>query len=150
MTNKISINYQNLAQEINNILKQGQQRAISSVNVLLLQTYWQIGQKIVEFEQKGNIKAEYGSELLKNLSKELKVYGKGFSRTNLQYMRLLYLHFPNMPDTSGKLTWSHYVEILGVSNPLARQFYEKQCIIENWSVRELKRQKTLCFLRDWH
>ena len=141
MTNKLSINYQNLAQEINSILKQGQKQAISSVNILLLQTYWQIGQKIVEFEQKGNIKAEYGSELLKNLAKELKIHGKGFSRSNLTYMRLLYINYPKSETLSHKLSWSHYFEILKVENPLARSFYEKQCVIENWSVRELKRQK---------
>lgn len=66
-----------------------------------------------------------------NISKELKKYGKGFSRSNLQYMRLFYISFPKMPDASGKLTWSHYVEILGVSNDLARSFYEKQCILES-------------------
>jgi predicted nuclease of restriction endonuclease-like (RecB) superfamily len=141
MINNTPINYQNLASDINRLLKQGQGLALSSVNAILLKTYWQIGQKIVEYEQRGNIKAEYGSELLKNLAKELKYRGKGFSRTNLQHMRLLYLYFPKMPDTSGKLTWSHYVEILGVENDLARSFYEKQNIIENWSVRELKRQK---------
>ena len=141
MTNKLSINYQNLAQEINSILKQGQKQAISSVNILLLQTYWQIGQKIVEFEQKGNIKAEYGSELLKNLAKELKIHGKGFSRSNLTYMRLLYINYPKSETLSHKLSWSHYFEILKVEYPLARSFYDKQCVIENWSVRELKRQK---------
>lgn len=133
--------YQNLAQHISQILEQGRKGAVSSLNTILLQTYWEIGKAIVEFEQEGKVKAEYGKELLISLSKELKKYGKGFSRTNLQYMRLFYLSFPKIPDASGKLTWSHYVEILGVSNNLARNFYEKQCILENWSVRELKRQK---------
>lgn len=141
MSNNLSVNYQNLAFDISQILRQGQGLAVSSVNIILLQTYWQIGQKIVEYEQKGNIKAKYGSELLKNLAKELKFQGKGFSRSNLQSMRLFYLYFSKMPDMSGKLTWSHYVEIIGVENDLARSFYEKQCIIEKWSVRELKRQK---------
>ncbi len=135
------INYQNIAQDITQIIEKGRNRALSNLNSILLQTYWEIGKTIVEFEQKGNIKAEYGKELLINISKELKKYGKGFSRSNLQYMRLLYISFPKMPDASGKLTWSHYVEILGVSDELARSFYEKQCIIEKWSVRELKRQK---------
>ncbi|MEI7621302.1 MAG: PDDEXK nuclease domain-containing protein [Candidatus Moraniibacteriota bacterium] len=134
-------NCQNLAQNIAKILENGRKKAVSNVNAILLQTYWEVGKTIVEFEQKGNIKAEYGKELLLNISKELKKYGKGFSRSNLQYMRLLYVSFPKMPDASGKLTWSHYVEILGVSNELARSFYERQCILENWSVRELKRQK---------
>ena len=133
--------YQNLASNIVQILEKGRNAASSSVNIILLQTYWEIGKNIVEFEQKGNIKAEYGTELLKNLATELKKFGKGFSRSNLQYSRLFYTSFPKMPDASGKLTWSHYVEILGVSNELARSFYEKQSLLENWSVRELKRQK---------
>lgn len=136
-----SVNYRNLAQEINHILKTGQNKAAVSVNILLLQTYWQIGQKIVEFEQKGNLKAEYGSELLKNLALELRNYGKGFSRSNLTYMRLLYIKYPKSETLSHKLSWSHYFEILKVDNDLARNFYEKQCINENWSVRELRRQK---------
>ncbi len=123
--------YQTLALDIAGILEKGRSSATLSVNTILLQTYWEVGKTIVEFEQKGNIKAEYGKELLINISKELKKYGKGFSRSNLQYMRLFYISFPKMPDASGKLTWSHYVEILGISNDLARSFYEKQCILES-------------------
>lgn len=74
----------------------------------------------MEFEQGGKAKAEYGKQLLVNLSKILKETGKGFSRSNLQYMRLFYLHFPKMPDASGKLTRSHYIEILGLEDSLAR------------------------------
>ena len=107
--------YQTLALDIAGILEKGRSSATLSVNTILLQTYWEVGKTIVEFEQKGNIKAEYGKELLINISKELKKYGKGFSRSNLQYMRLFYISFTKMPDASGKLTWSHYVEILGVS-----------------------------------
>lgn len=139
MTNLI--NYQNLTQNIAKILEKGRNQAVSNVNTILLQTYWEVGKTIVEFEQKGNIKAEYGKELLINISKELKKYGKGFSRSNLTYMRLLYLKFPKSETLSHKLSWSHYFEILKVENDLARSFYEKQCILENWSVRELKRQK---------
>lgn len=138
---KLITNYSNQAIEIANILENGRRKVASNVNSILLDTYWQIGKLIVEFEQKGNIKAEYGKELLVNIAKELKQYGKGFSRSNLQNMRLLYISFLNLPDASNKLTWSHYIEILGVSDVSARSFYEKQCMIENWSVRELKRQK---------
>lgn len=133
--------YSNLAIAISQILENGRRKVASNVNSILLDTYWQIGKVIVEFEQNGNIKAEYGKELLVNIAKELKQYGKGFSRSNLQNMRLLYISFPNLPDASNKLTWSHYIEILGVNDLSARSFYEKQCINENWSVRELKRQK---------
>lgn len=107
-------NYQNLALDIAKILENGRNKAISNVNAILLQTYWEVGKTIVEFEQKINIKAEYGKELLLNIAKELKKYGKGFSRSNLQYMRLLYLSFPNLPDASGKLTWSHYSSVQGL------------------------------------
>jgi predicted nuclease of restriction endonuclease-like (RecB) superfamily len=133
--------YQTLALDIAGILEKGRSSATLSVNTILLQTYWEVGKTIVEFEQKGNIKAEYGKELLINISKELKKYGKGFSRSNLTYMRLLYIKFPKSETLSHKLSWSHYFEILKVENDLARSFYEKQCILENWSVRELKRQK---------
>ena len=110
--------------------------------MLLVETYWQIGQYIVEFEQKGNERAEYGSRLLTQLSRDLKTaYGKGFSRSNLQYMRLFYLSYKNYQTLSGKLSWSHYTELLAISDDLARSFYEQQCIRDRWSVRELKRQK---------
>lgn len=68
-------------------------------------------------------------------------FGKGFSRSNLQYMRLLYVYYPNCQSLSGKLSWSHYTELLSISDGLARSFYEQQCVQENWSIRELKRQR---------
>jgi hypothetical protein len=74
------------------LLQQGRQQAVQSVNTILVQTYWHIGQHIVEFEQKGNERAEYGSQLFERLSKDLtQSYGKGFGRSNLLYMRKLYL-----------------------------------------------------------
>ncbi len=107
------------------------------------------GRHIVEFEQHGSERAEYGIALINNLSKDLKVrHGKGFSRSNIQLMRLFYIKYPKFQtsgkswksQTSGKLTWSHYSELLGISDDMARAFYEHQAIKENWSVRELKRQ----------
>ena len=107
-----------------------------------METYWQIERYIVEFEQEGKERADYGSRLLQKLSRDLKaVYGKGFSRSNLQYMRLFYLTYENCQSLSGKLNWSHYTELLAISDDLARSFYEQQCILDGWSVRELKRQK---------
>lgn len=115
---------------------------VMKVNTILVETYWHVGQRIVEFEQVGQIKAGYGKELLLRLSKDLKTrYGKGFSRSNLQYMRLLYIAYPKRQTLSGKLSWSHYVELLSISDDVGRSFYEKQSIVENWSVRELKRQR---------
>lgn len=123
--------YSRLKNEVSSLLENARPRAYQQVNQLLLQTYWQIGQKIVEFEQKGSAKAEYGQELLTSLSKKLKPLGKGFSRSNLTYMRLLYLKYPKSETLSHKLSWSHYFEILKIENDLARNFYEKQTIWEN-------------------
>ena len=92
-----------LVKNIIQIIENGKNRAYQSVNLILFQTYWTIGKNIVEYEQMGKIKAQYGKVLLLNLSRELRQYGHGFSRSNLQYMRLLYLYFLQIPDTSGKL-----------------------------------------------
>ena len=134
--------YTNLIADIGKLLKIGRTTAIKKVNTVLLETYWNVGKRIVEFEQAGIPKAEYGKELLKDLSKDLsKQYGKGFSRTNLQYMRMLYVKYPKCQTLSGKLSWSHYIELLSISDDTSRSFYEKQCNHEHWSVRELKRQR---------
>ena len=134
--------YQQLIDRIGECLVQGQQRAFEQVNTLLVETYWQIGQYIVEFEQKGNERAEYGSKLLTQLSRDLKTaYGKGFSRRNVLDMRRFYVSYPKWQMVSAKLGWSHYTELLAISDDLARSFYEQQCIRDRWSVRELKRQK---------
>ena len=95
----------------------------------------------MEFEQHGNEKAAYGSQLFDRLSKDLTLaYGKGFSRSNLSYMRKLYLIFQKRETLSHKLTWSHYFEILKADSELEIGFYTKQSEKEGWSVRELKRQ----------
>lgn len=133
--------YDQLIHQIGSLLKNGRKQAIQSVNTILVQTYWHIGQHIVEFEQKGNERAEYGSQLFERLSKDLTLmYGKGFGRSNLLYMRKLYNCFPISGTLSHLLTWSHYYEILKADNPLEIGFYCKQCEHERWSVRELKRQ----------
>lgn len=108
-----------------------------------------IGRHIVEYEQGGKEKAEYGSFLFEQLSKDLtKLYGKGFSRANLLYMRKLCLTFPKSETLSNVLSWSHYFEILPSDNDLEINFYAKQTEKENWSVRELKRQmKSMFFHR---
>ncbi|ODS43071.1 MAG: hypothetical protein MSIBF_01635 [Candidatus Altiarchaeales archaeon IMC4] len=137
----ISKNYHELIDKIGKTLEDGRKQAFYAVNTILVKTYWGIGKQIVEFEQMGNVRAEYGSTMLVELSKDLKSrHGKGFSRSNLQYMRLLYLKYPKCQTLSGKLTWSHYVELLIIDDNLERSFYEKQCEKENWSIRELKRQ----------
>lgn len=133
--------YAQLIDNISSLLAQARQKAYSSVNQILIQTYWEIGKRIVEYEQKGKEKAEYGSQLLVDLSHDLNLrYGDGFSKSNIYSMRLFYISHQKFQTLSGKLSWSHYVELLKVKDELARSFYEKQCIKETWSIRELKRQ----------
>lgn len=137
-----NIQYQKLVENICLTFASARQNVASAVNIEMLNAYWSIGKGIVEFEQKGEQKATYGKRLLENLSKDLNLrYGKGFSRSNLNYMRLFYVKYPKSETVSHKLSWSHYFELLKVEDDLARAFYQNQAEIENWTVRELKRQK---------
>jgi len=133
--------YQLLIDDIGKILEKGRRQAFVVVNQILVKTYWEIGRLIVEYEQAGKQKAEYGSKLFEKIAADLKKrYGKGFSRSNIIYMRLFYKKYPKSQTMSDQLSWSHYVELLSVSDNLGRSFYEKQCLREKWSVRELSRQ----------
>lgn len=133
--------YLKLVQSIGDTIEEARNRAVKAVNIEMLRANWEIGKYIIEFEQHGNEKADYGSSLLNNLSKDLKLrFGKGFSKSNVYLMRLFFLKFPIFQTLSGKLSWSHYAELLGISDDATREFYVKQCENENWSVRELKRQ----------
>lgn len=154
--------YNQLLDNIGSALQKARENAIKAINTELVNANWQIGKHIVEFEQQGKERAEYGAELLVSLSKDLKArFGKGFSRSSLQLMRLFYIKYPNFQAVFGKdeirqtvsgksakrqtasgilLSWSHYAELLTVSDDLARSFYEKQTIKESWSFREMKRQ----------
>ena len=130
-----------LIAEIRTILDTARSRAAYSVNTELLAAYWNIGRVIVEYEQSNRERADYGKKTLVSLSKSLsREFGKGFSRSNLQKMRAFYLSYPICQTLSGKLSWSHYCELLDVSDPSRRSFYEKECERSGWSVRELKRQ----------
>lgn len=134
--------YQTLVHKISVTYSHGQQLAVQSVNVHLLETYWQIGQYIIEFEQDGKVRAEYGKALIKNLARDLTlIHGRGFSRGNMVYMRLLYLRYPISQKPSHQLSWSHFVELLKIDDDSERKFYEIQAIAERWSVPQLKRQK---------
>lgn len=141
--------YEQLIADIGRLLAAGRERAARQVNTILVQTYWEVGRYIVEYEQKGNEKADYGSQLFDRLSKDLTLtYGKGFSRSNLFQMRTLYIKFPIVQTLSVQLSWSHYTEILKSDNELEINFYCKQAEKEKWSVRELKRQmKSMLFHR---
>lgn len=141
--------YQHLLGKISQVYVTGQTRAVQAVNAHLTETYWQIGHDIIEFEQGGKAKAEYGKGLLTSLSRDLtRRHGKGFSRSNLSRFRQFYLAYPICATLSHKLSWSVVCELLKIDDPLERSFYEQQSIRENWVVRELQRQKkTSLFLR---
>lgn len=141
--------YGTLVESIIDLWDDAKAKAITAVNTNLLEANWRTGQYIIEFEQKGNVRAEYGKQLLVNLSKDLTIArGKGFSRSNLNYMRKFYVAFPICETVSHKLSWSHYFELLKCDDQLEMQFYYKQAIKEGWKVRELKRQmKSALFQR---
>lgn len=133
--------YTQLVERISLLWDKAKANAAYAVNTELLLANWQTGNYIVEYEQNGKARAEYGTQLLINLSKDLTARrGKGFSRSNLTYMRKLYLAFPKCETLSHKLTWSHYFELLKCDDPLELQFYYTEAIKESWKVRELKRQ----------
>lgn len=133
--------YKSLLDNIGQTFTAARTRAYAAVNQQLLEAYWNIGRQIAEYELQGKSKADYGSDLYRRLSKDLTIrYGKGFGRTNVYLMRQFYETYPIVQSLTGRLTWTHYTEILTVSDPLARSFYEKQCVNEGWSVRQLKRQ----------
>lgn len=137
-----NIDYWQLLEKIGEKYESARNNIVTAVNTEMLHAYWEIGRYIVDFEQEGKEKADYGVHLLESLSKDLSLkLGRGFSRSNLNYMRLLYSKYPICETLSHKLTWSHYCELLKVDNDLAREFYEKQAIIDNWGIRELRRQK---------
>lgn len=142
-------NYSSLIKQISDTYQIGRQKAIAAVNSSMVETYWKIGQYIVEFEQGGSVKAQYGKGLLEKLSRDLALaHGKGFSLSNLKRMRQFYVIFPIGATVPHQLGWSLIVELIKIDDPLERSFYEKQTAIENWNVRELQRQKkTSLYLR---
>ena len=140
--------YQTLIDNITTLWGEAKSKAIAAVNTELLDANWQTGKYIVEYEQGGKQKAEYGKKLIINLSKDLTARnGKGFSRSNLIYMRKFYLTFPKSETVSHQLTWSHYFELLKCDNTLELQFYFRESIKEGWKVRELKRQMKSCLFQ---
>ena len=133
----------NFYHEIKELLYSAKNRVYQTINTTMTQTYFQIGKRIVEEEQGGETRAEYGSALLKNLSSELiKEFGKGFSVDNLENMRRFYLAFQKSETVSRKfeLSWSHYIFLTRIENINERNFYEIESIENSWSLRELKRQ----------
>ena len=133
--------YEKLLADIGLTIEQARQYAIKAVNTELVKANWEIGRHIVEFEQHGKERAEYGSDLLARLSKDLRLrYGKGFGRRNVLDMRRFYLAYSIWQAVPAKLSWTHIITLLAVSDDNARKFYEKQAIHEKLGYRELERQ----------
>lgn len=127
--------------QIRDVLIQARSRAMQAVNSEVVACYWEIGRLIVEEEQQGEKRAEYGKRLLKDLYKRLTdEFGKGFDRTNLQHMRSFYLSFPKCDSLRRELSWTHYRLLLRVEKPEPCAFYEAECVNARWSTRELERQ----------
>ena len=126
---------------IRNILANARQRAYSAVNFAMVESYWLIGQQIVEHEQHGEARADYGKGVLKELAAKLSVeFGKGFDESNLRYMRLFYRCFPIRDTLRHELTWSHYRRLIGVENEQARIWYMNEAADSVWSTRQMDRQ----------
>jgi len=138
---KTKPNYKKLLADIGFTIETARQNAVKAINTELVKANWEIGRHIVEFEQEGNERAEYGSALLARLSKDLKLqFGKGFGRRNILDMRRFYLCYQKWQAVPAKLSWTHIITLLAITDDNARKFYEKQSVHENWSYRELERQ----------
>ncbi len=135
-----------LYKKICNIMQEAHSHAARSVNFAMVRAYWLAGEAIVECEQNGKNRAEYGKQLIELLSQKLThSMGNGFSCTNLKYMRQFYTTFPKSHALRDQLSWTHYRLLLKVEKTNARIFYEQEAAEQNWSTRELERQITTLF-----
>jgi len=141
INNASSIGIAKIYKDIRSLIEEGKNNSFKAVNTAMVHTYWHIGKIITENEQSGKKRAEYGEELLVQLSKKLTVeYGKGFTETNLKYMRQFYSVFEKSHALRGELSWTHYRLLLKVEREDARRFYMQESIDCNWSTRTLERQ----------
>ena len=154
-TDELDAQYQSIFGHVSSIIDAARRSAARSVNAVMTAAYWMIGQHIVEFEQSGEERAEYGTALVERLAVDLtERFGRGFSRQNIWQMRLFYLSYPPeqiLQTVSGEssltsiasrfpLPWSAYVRLLSVKNINAREFYETEALRGGWSIRQLDRQ----------
>jgi len=129
--------------EIKTLLNNARNSVYQTIHSTMTHTYWNIGKRIVEQEQQGKTRADYGKGLIKSLSAELsKEFGRGFSVDNLENMRRFYLAYANSETASRNFTlsWSHYIFLTRISNQDERSFYEIEATQNSWTLRELKRQ----------
>jgi len=130
-----------LLMTLGELIRQARQRALRAVDTIQVQTCWELGRHIVEFEQGGAARAAYGKRLLSDLAKALTAeFGKGFDASNLRYMRLFYQAFPKCDALRHELSWTHYRTLLRVDSDTARTWYMNEAATQNWSSRALERQ----------
>ena len=140
VSDSYNLDFENVYKDVKNTLEEARSKAYSAVNFYMVQAYWQIGKTINE-AQDGNERAEYGKELLNELSKKLtNDYGKGFDKSNLSRMRKFNSLFNNVDALRQELSWTHYRLIIKVDDEKKRDFYIDECIKSNWSTRQLERQ----------
>jgi len=153
--NRLTTNKDVFYSKISDLLKLAKKNVVQSINKTIVVTYFEIGRIIVEEEQNGNDRAEYGKQILKELSHKLtKEFGKGFSVENLDRMRFFYKTYASRISSTAltisekgknvsdefRLSWSHYLILMRIDNVEERKFYEIESIVNNWSLRELQRQ----------
>lgn len=149
--------YQKILQDITNLLESARRTSARAVNSVMTATYWEVGRRIVLFDQGGKEKAKYGEQIIEKLSEDLTLkFGRGFGRRNLFQMRSFFLAFPkgkvqtlsaqSSNESSGfRLPWSHYVRLLAVEDEIARDFYHSEAFRGGWSFRQLDRQISTLF-----
>lgn len=138
MNKLMKADYKGLLERVSNLLERTRRETVRRINTVIVQTYWEIGRLIVEEEQKGTERARYGEYLIQRLARDLtKRFGKGFTDTNLKYMRQFYLTYPIRHALRDELTWTHYRLLLRVENGNERSFYEIEAVKNAWSTREL-------------
>lgn len=137
-----SIVEQSFINDIKRLLTEARRQVVREINTVMLQTYLEMGRRIVEQEQRGEAQAKYGEYLLVELSQSLTAsFGKGFSKRNLELIRQFYLRYGIAKSPiSQSLSWTHYIRLMRIDNDAERRFYELECATNHWSVRELNRQ----------
>lgn len=133
---------QGFINDIKQLLAEARRQVVKEINTVMLQTYLEMGRRIVEQEQRGEAQAKYGEYLLSELSQSLTAsFGKGFSKRNLELIRQFYLRYGIAKSViSQSLSWTHYIRLMRIDNDAERRFYELECEANHWSVRELNRQ----------
>jgi DUF1016 N-terminal domain len=130
-----------LLRSLRELIQNARQRALRTVDAVQVQTCWEIGRHIVDFEQGGSARAEYGTRLLQSLASSLAAeFGRGFDVSNLRYMRLFYKAFPIRDALRHELSWTHYRTLLKIESESARQWYMNEAAGQGWTTRSLERQ----------